>query len=74
VSGHVGKGVYVKKAATLLQAWASQCGLAKYAAEVRDRVPDIHLPFFKVASRTGRIYTVDGFVEETGELTSALLV
>jgi D-aspartate ligase len=70
---NVGKGVYVENPATLLQAWVAQCGQAKYPAEVLDRVPDIHFPVLQscVPDRE-RIYTVDGFVDETAELFISL--
>jgi len=73
VFGHFGKGVCVENPATLLQAWVAQCGQAKYPAEVLDRVPDIHLPILQsCVSGRERIYTVDGFVDETGELYTSL--
>jgi D-aspartate ligase len=69
----LGKGVYVENPATLLQAWMAQSKEAKYQAEVLDRVPDIHLPVLQSSvSGRERIYTVDGFVDETGELYISL--
>ena len=45
----------------------------KYEAEVLDRVPDMHLPVLQsCVSGRERIYTVDGFVDETGELYISL--
>jgi D-aspartate ligase len=69
----VGKGVCVENPATLLQAWEVQREQAKYGAEVLDRVPDICLPMLqgRVAGAE-RIYTVDGFVDETAELYVSL--
>jgi D-aspartate ligase len=70
---NVGKGTYIESPATLLEAWLSQCGWAKYPAEVRDRVPDMHLPVLQnCVSVRERIYTVDGFIDETGEVYISL--
>jgi predicted ATP-grasp superfamily ATP-dependent carboligase len=69
----LGKGAYVENAATLLQAWMAQYKQTKYEAEVLDRVPDMHLPVLQsCVSGRERIYTVDGFVDETGELYISL--
>jgi D-aspartate ligase len=69
----LGKGAYVENYAALLQAWTALRKQARYEAEVLDRVPDIHLPVLQsCVSGRERIYTVDGFVDETGELYSSL--
>lgn len=70
---NVGKGVYVETPATLLQAWRTQCEQAKYEAEVLDLVPDLHLPIIQSSvAAAERIFTVDGFVDQTGELYVSL--
>jgi D-aspartate ligase len=68
----VGKGARVDTPAALLQSWRAQRREAKYDAEVLDRVPDLCLPMLQSLSSTERIYTVDGFVDETGELYTSL--
>jgi predicted ATP-grasp superfamily ATP-dependent carboligase len=69
----VGKGVRVDQPAALLASWRAECCAAKYDAEVLDRVPDLFLPMLQtfVPSRE-RIYTVDGFVDETGQIYATL--
>jgi predicted ATP-grasp superfamily ATP-dependent carboligase len=69
----VGKGVRVDKPAALLPSWRAQRSAAKYDIEVLGRVPDLCLPMLQSCfSSTERIYTVDGFVDETGELYTTL--
>jgi len=67
------KGVRVDAPAALLRTWQVHCHKAKYDAEVLDRVPDLNLPMLQsLAGSTERIYTVDGFVDETGDLYTTL--
>lgn len=68
-----GKGIRVDQPAALLSSWQAQRCAAKFDADVLDRVPDLCLPMLQsfVFSRE-RIYTVDGFVDETGELYASL--
>lgn len=69
----VGKGMRVDRLDALLPAWRTQRDAAKYDAEVLDRVPDLCLPILQsCVSGTERIYTMDGFVDETGELYTTL--
>jgi D-aspartate ligase len=74
VLGHnLGKGERVETPAALLLSWRAQRSAVKYDAEVLDRVPDLCLPMIQgLAINTERIYTVDGFVDETGELYTSL--
>jgi len=66
-----GKGVRVNNPSELVPAWRSN--RTTYAAEVLKHVPDIHLPMLQSwFSRSERIYTVDGFVDETGNLSASL--
>lgn len=69
----VGKGMRVDHPSALLPTWRAQRCAAQYAAEVLERVPDLCLPILQNSlSSTERIYTVDGFVDETGELYTTL--
>jgi D-aspartate ligase len=73
VFGSVGKGVCVETPDALLRAWLAQYAEAAYEAEVLHRVPDIRFPVLQSSfSARERIYTVDGFVDETGELYASL--
>ena len=68
-----GKGIRVDQPAALLRSWLAQRRASQFDADVLDRVPDLCLPMlqgFVFASE--RIYTVDGFVDETGELYASL--
>src|SRR5215470_2370956 len=68
-----GKGVRVNNPSELLSAWSSQLDRTTYAAEVVKHVPDIHLLMLQSwISGSERIYTVDGFVDETGKLDASL--
>ncbi|WP_044592979.1 hypothetical protein [Bradyrhizobium sp. LTSPM299] len=69
----VGKGRRVDKPADLLPCWKAQRRQATYDAEILNQVRDIDLPMLQTyACGTGNIYTVDGFVNETGELYASL--
>jgi D-aspartate ligase len=69
----VGKGRLVEKRAALLPCWQAQRRQAMYDAEVLNRVPDICSPMLQsYVSGSERIYTVDGFVDETGGLYTSL--
>lgn len=69
----LGKGVHVEKPAALLPSWWAQRRQAKYDAEILDQVPDVCLPMLQSSvSSAERIYTVDGFVDETGQLFATL--
>jgi predicted ATP-grasp superfamily ATP-dependent carboligase len=74
VFGHgSGKGTCANNPAELLHSWRSQLSASKYDAEVLKRIPDISLPILQsYHSSTERIYTIDGFVDETGELYAML--
>jgi hypothetical protein len=65
----LGNGVRVDEPAALLHCWQAQRRRANYDAQVLARVPDLCSPMLQNSfSSTERIYTVDGFVDETGEL------
>ena len=69
----LGKGARVEKPALLLPCWRAQRSAAKYDPEVLNRVPDLCLPMLQsCVSNTERIYTVDGFVDETSDLYATL--
>jgi D-aspartate ligase len=69
----LGKGGRVEKSAALLPSWRALRSAMTYDAEVLNRVPDLCFPMIQsCASSTERIYTVDGFVDETGELYTSL--
>jgi predicted ATP-grasp superfamily ATP-dependent carboligase len=68
-----GKGARVDEPAALLAAWRTHRSTATYDAEVLDIVPDVCLPMLQSSSSGAeRIYTVDGFVDESGELFTTL--
>jgi predicted ATP-grasp superfamily ATP-dependent carboligase len=68
-----GKGIRVDQPAALLPSWRAQRRAAKFDADVLDRVPDLCLPMLQsFVFSSERIYTVDGFVDETGELYASL--
>ena len=68
-----GKGVRVNNPSELVSAWDTQLNRTTYAAEVLKHVPDIHLLMLQsCVSSSERIYTVDGFVNETGNLSASL--
>ena len=68
-----GKGIRVDHHAALLPSWQAQRCAAKFDADVLDRVPDLCLPMLQsFVFSSERIYTVDGFVDETGELYASL--
>lgn len=72
--GHrVGKGVRVDNPTQLLAAWREQTASVTYDKEVVRHIPDIHLPILQRCIPTGgKIYTVDGFIDETGDLSAML--
>ena len=68
-----GKGVRVNNPSEVVSAWCSQVDRTTYAAEVLKHVPDMHLLMLQSwVSSSERIYTVDGFVDETGNLSASL--
>jgi D-aspartate ligase len=69
----VGKGTRVDQPAALLPSWQAQRCAAKFDAEILNRVPDLPLPMLQsFIFSDERIYTVDGFVDETGEIYTSL--
>jgi D-aspartate ligase len=71
-SGH-GKGQLVERRAELLSAWRAWHSPVRYPADVAQRMPGVDRPLLQ-ASYPGsdRVFTVDGFVDETGELFCTL--
>lgn len=68
-----GKGMRVNNPSKLCSAWRAQIDGVAFAPEVLNQVPDIRLPIIqRTVSATERIYTVDGFVDETGDLRATL--
>lgn len=69
----IGKGVRVDRPSALLRAWRAQRCAVEYDADVVGQVPDLCLPMLQsfISSRE-RIYTVDGFVDETGGIYATL--
>jgi D-aspartate ligase len=68
-----GKGVRVNDPSELRSAWCSKLNHMTYAAEVLKQVPDIHLLMLQACvSGSERIYTVDGFIDETGDIYASL--
>jgi D-aspartate ligase len=67
------KGLRVNSPSELISAWCSEVNRTTYGADVLKHVPDIHLLMLQSwASGPERIYTVDGFVDETGDLSASL--
>lgn len=63
-----GKGVRVEEPGKLVSAWRNVRAV-EFDREVRDRLPDLALPLIQACSKNfERVYTVDGFIDETGEL------
>ena len=68
----VGKGLRVHEPTALLPTWLAQINTVKYDTEILKLIPDLHFPMIQTCiSGTERVYTVDGFVDETGELFTA---
>lgn len=69
----LGKGTRVNNHVELLREWRSQRSASSYDPEVLNRLPNLSLPIVQSClSDTERIHTVDGFVDETGELVCTL--
>lgn len=68
-----GKGQRVERRAELLSAWRLWHSRARFPADVAKSMPGCERPLLQ-ASYPGcdRIFTVDGFIDETGELFSTL--
>jgi predicted ATP-grasp superfamily ATP-dependent carboligase len=68
-----GKGQRVEGPAELLSAWRLWRSRMRFPASVAERMPGVERPLLQ-ASYPGcnRIFTVDGFVDETGELFCTL--
>lgn len=68
-----GKGLRVETPEKLLAGWREACAGARYDAGVARLFPGVNRPVVQAcAPRTERIYTVDGFIDETGALYAAL--
>ena len=68
-----GKGTRIDEPAALLPAWRALRSTATYDPEILGHVPDLCLPMLQGCSAGAeRIYTVDGFVDEGGEIYKAL--
>jgi len=68
-----GKGQRVTQLADLLAAWRSWHSSGRFPQDVVERMPGIERPLIQATyARTDRIFTVDGFIDETGELACTL--
>jgi len=67
-AGAGSKGVRVDRREDLLPAWRSLRDGARYADVVRALMPGVERPMLQACRGTERIFTVDGFVDGTGEL------
>jgi D-aspartate ligase len=68
-----GKGQQVGRAADLLDTWRSWHAKVRFPREIRERIPEVELPIVQSSyAGTDRIYTVDGFIDERGELFCSL--
>lgn len=71
--GRSRKGTRVDRPADLLPRWREMCQEISFDAMVASRIPGSELPIIQEAHPVlERIYTVDGFVDETGDLYAAL--
>lgn len=69
----VTKGRRVDTPAELLGAWRSARASTTYRQDVRDAIPGVDFPILQSScERAERVYTVDGFVDPTGELYASL--
>ena len=68
-----GKGERVERPEALLPTWRRWRALAQYPASVTQALDGADLPLVQASvPRTDRVYTVDGFVDGTGQLRAAL--
>jgi hypothetical protein len=69
---NVGKGLRVYEPTALLPTWLAHLDTVKYDTEVLKLIPDLRFPMIQTCiSGTERVYTVDGFIDETGEMFTA---
>lgn len=69
----VGKGVRVDNPSELMTAWRKQVATVTYDPEVTRHIPEVNLPVLqRCICGGGRIYTVDGFIDKTGDLSAML--
>lgn len=69
----LGKGECTRNLSELRLAWCAQRDRCSYKTAVLKEVPDLSLPMLQRAvTGSERIYTVDGFVDATGELYVSL--
>jgi D-aspartate ligase len=68
----LGKGMRVDHASELLPAWRAVRRM-HFDPVVAGRLPDLSRPLIQVCSKDPeRVYTVDGFIDETGELYASM--
>jgi predicted ATP-grasp superfamily ATP-dependent carboligase len=68
MSQGAGKGVRVGSAAALVEAWRAARAATRYAEEVKRAIPGVELLILQACHPgSERIYTVDGFIDPTGE-------
>jgi predicted ATP-grasp superfamily ATP-dependent carboligase len=73
LSQGAGKGMRVSSPSGLLEAWRSAREGTRYAEEVKRAIPGVEqLMLQECHLGSERIYTVDGFIDETGELYACL--
>jgi D-aspartate ligase len=69
----IGKGARIDAPSRLRSAWRAQREAAIFDPEVQRQMSDICLPLLqRCVSGSERIYTVDGFIDETGEVCAML--
>ena len=69
----LGKGVRIEEESELVATWRALQRTARFDPLVLERVPQAALPVLQASvDRPERIYTVDGFVDESGELYASL--
>jgi D-aspartate ligase len=65
----LGKGARAANIDELRSSWLAQRDRSSYAPDVAHAMPGVQLPMLqRAASGSERIYTVDGFIDATGEL------
>ena len=68
----LGKGVRVENSTDLSRAWQAQ-RTNQYNAQILEQIPNLSLPVIQACfASTERIYTLDGFVDQTGDCFATL--
>jgi len=73
LSSRNGKGMRAESREALVASWRAWRDGSRYPREIRDRIQGVDLPVIQACHPgSERIYTVDGFIDRSGELFGAL--